>query len=146
MTESDYCVTRHVKDGYLEGLPPSIRRYHYQGRHHFRRTFELEFGRLQRSSRPDHLHRPPQPDHNPFPRSPQPDNPQCSPRSDHLQHSTHNLQSSSEESFAPEEQIEHILFYIDPIDLEHDFLDPETCYFQRGISYLTRTRASSWSK
>jgi hypothetical protein len=41
MTGSAFCAPQH-EDCCLEDLPPSIRRYHYQGWHHFCRVLYLE--------------------------------------------------------------------------------------------------------
>ena len=75
MTEPDFCSPHH-EDGCLEGLPLSIRRYQYQGRHHLWRMLDLELDRRQRET-------------------------------------------------------EYMLFHIDPVDLDHDFLDENTSYFPR---------------
>jgi hypothetical protein len=49
MTEPNICSPQH-DDGCLEGLPLSIRRYEYQGRHHFSRMLDLESGRRERET------------------------------------------------------------------------------------------------
>lgn len=146
MTEPDFCPTRHDRDGLLEDLPPSISRYQYQGKHHFRRTLVLEVDRLERSLESDRLQH--SLESGCLQHADESDHVQHSLESDHLLHSqsdrlprsTRDLQEKREATPAPEERTEYILFYIDSVDLEHDFLDPDTSYFPRThCSYFDTT-------